>query len=234
MTSTFVLPRTLRIAGIALGAVALAGTGAFATVSAAGNGFHLGEQPAGAATKSGGASAVCDDFMGHFAANLGTDQSKVNSAFQQAIAQTLADQVKAGKLTQQEADALKSRLGTKPPCTVATELRPNRALLPFFSQQLVSAAASALDLTPDQLKADLKKGMSLSQIAAAHNPPITEAQFRAKVLAALKPQLDQMVKDGKLTAAQEQKIVDRIENGPIPFWDKAPVHRAALTPAQSA
>ncbi len=218
--STLALSRTLRIGGIALGAVALVGTAAYATVSAAGAG-----RPSTASDAST-TSAICNNFMNHFAADLGTDRSKVNAAYQQALAETLADEVKAGKLTQKQADAIKARLAGKPPCSLASRLRPNRGAAPFFTRQLVIAAASALDLTPDQLTADLKNGMSLSQIAAAHNPPITEAQFRSGVLATIKPQLDQAVTDKKLTAEQEQKILDRIQNGPIPFWDKAPATQA--------
>jgi len=228
--SRFLRIKAVRFAAYGVGAVAIAGSAVYAVAAAT----SPSPSPASSPNRpSGEASAVCTDFIGHLSADLGTDQSKINAAFQQAIAETLADQVKAGKLTQQQADAIKAKLASKQPCAIAPALqhRGGKAEAGAYVQQLMAAAASAVGVTPDQLKADFKNGMSLSQVAAAHN--VTEAQFRAKVLATLKPQLDQAVKDGKLTAAQEQKILERIQNGPIPFWDKAPGHRAATTPSPS-
>ena len=84
----------------------------------------------------------------------------------------------------------------------------------------MSAAASALGITTDTLKADLAKGMTLHQIADVQSPPVTEAQFRSKLIANLKPTLDKAVTDKKITSAQEQKILAALQTGPIPFWDK--------------
>ena len=213
--------------------MALAGVAVAVTASAAGFNFNLGRPSSNPPAASAGAagdlqaaaagSAVCTDFINHFSADLGTDQTKVNAAFQQAIAETLADQVKAGKLTQQQADAIKAKLAGKQPCSIGPSLATGggKGAIGAYMQQLLAAAAGALGVTPDELKADLQKGMSLSQIAAAHNPPITEDQFRAKLIANLKPLLDQAVTDKKLTSDQEQKILQRLQTGPIPFWDKS-------------
>jgi hypothetical protein len=70
--------------------------------------------------------------------------------------------------------------------------------------------------------------MSLSQIAAGQKPPVTEAQFRTKLIAQLTPLLDAAVKSNKLTAAQEQMILKQLQTGPIPFWN-TPVRK--LKPA---
>jgi hypothetical protein len=232
ITTLAALPRTLRIAGFAVAAVAVAGSAVYVTASAAGNGFNFGgpSSAAPAAAQSATTSKVCTDFLNHFAANLGSDQTKVNAAFQQAISQTLADEVKAGKLTQKQADAIKAKLAGKQPCEIGSVLTPHgKGIAARYMQQILAAAASALDVTPDQLKADLQKGMSLSQVAAAHNPPITEDQFRTKLIAAVKPQLDQAVSNGTVSAKQEQQILQRLQSGPIPFWDKAP--KASTTAA---
>jgi hypothetical protein len=85
---------------------------------------------------------------------------------------------------------------------------------------LFSAEASALGISDEQLKADLAQGMSLSQIAAAQNPPVTEAQFRARLIAKLTPVLDQAVANKQLTSAQEKAIIQQLQTGPIPYWNK--------------
>src|SRR5205807_2754689 len=85
----------------------------------------------------------------------------------------------------------------------------------------LSAAASALGITEDQLKMDLRNGQSLSQVAAAQN--VSEDDFKAKVSAALKPKLDAAVAAGKLTQAQEDEALAKLQQGDPPLWSR--VHK---------
>src|SRR5260370_21707164 len=83
-------------------------------------------------------------------------------------------------------------------------------------------------------KADIAGGMTLAQIAAAQNPPVTEAQFRDRLIAKLTPLLDEAVTNKQLTSAQEQAIIQQLKTGPIPVWDKpmpAPKKPATARPA---
>jgi len=226
--STIATPKNLRIASLAAGAAAIAAAAVYMTASAAGYSFNFGS-PKGsnvhaaavADQSSTSSSSVCNEFTTHFSSDLGVSQDKVNSAFEQAVGQTLADEVKAGHITQAQADAIKTKMAGKAPCTLAGNLGgKNAAGGAVYRQALMSAAASALGITTDTLKADLAKGMTLHQIADAQSPPVTEAQFRSKLIANLKPTLDKAVTDKKITSAQEQKILAALQTGPIPFWDK--------------
>jgi len=240
--------RYVRIAGFALGAVAVAGAAVLVTASAAG--FTVGFRPASSThaqaadtaanlNSATGASAVCNDFISHLSADLGTSEKQVNAAIQKAIGETLADEVKNKRLTQAQADAIKQKLASQPPCSLAAGLgnRPGTAPVPqagAYRKELLSAAASALGISATQLRSDVASGMSLSQIAAAQNPPVTEADFRTKLIAQLTPLLDTAVKDQKLSSAQEQAILQRLQTGPIPFWN-APIRRPkAAAPASPA
>jgi hypothetical protein len=227
-------PRHLRLAGFAVGAVALAGGAVYVTASAAGYnlGFN-GSSPSSAQAalaavpNKPGASAACNDFMSHFASDLGTSQAKVNDAFQQAVGQTLADEVSTKDITQVQAAAIQKRLAGKAPCAFANGAGTNAgAGAGQYTQALMTAAASAVGLTPQQLKTDLASGMTLSHIAAAQTPPVTEDEFRAKLIANLKPLLDKAVTGKKLTSAQEQAILQRLQTGPLPFWN-APMRATA-------
>jgi hypothetical protein len=240
--------RYLRVVGFAAGAVLVAGAAVLVTASAAGLnvGFRpSASQPAQADTASidqqAAASAVCNDFLAHLSSDLGKSQSQVNAAVQKAIGETLADEVKNKELTQAQADAIKQRLTSQPPCTLAGNLgkpaapqpRPS-ATIGAYTQQLITAAASALGITDTQLKTDLAGGMTLSQIAAAQNPPVTEAQFRTRLIAKLTPLLDTAVTNKKLTSAQEQAIIKQLQTGPIPFWStpmRRPKPAAPASPA---
>lgn len=241
MITTLARPKTIRIAGFAGGAAAIAAAAVYITASAAGVNLGFGSPrnavtpntpAASTVSEKATASGVCNEFLKHFSSDLGVSQDKVNSSFQQAVGQTLADEVKAGDITQAQADAIQKRLAGKAPCAIAGSLSaPKNAAGAAYTQELLSAAASALGITPAELKADLAKGMTLHQIASAQNPPVTEDQFRSRLIAKLTPLLDAMVANHRLTSAQEQKIIQGLQTGPIPFWD-TPMRKpaAAATP----
>jgi len=218
----------LRIAGLAVGAAVVSGAAVLVTASAAGYSlpFLTPSPPAvGASTAAVGPlsaqpSALCSNFVSHLSTDLGMSPAEVNAAFQKAIGQTLADEVKNGKLTQARADAIQKRLAGRAPCAIAGNLKPGGKLA-AFRPALLSAAASALGINDQTLKADLGKGMTLSQIAAAQN--VTEATFRARLIAKLTPVLDAAVTNKQLTPKQEQAIIKRLQSGPIPLWNK-PTH----------
>ena len=224
MFSKLAKTRHLRAVGLAAGAVAVAGAAVVITASAAG--MNFGFRSSSPASADAGldamtSSAACTNFVQHFASDLGKSQADVNAAFQKAIAETLADEVKAGKITQSQADAIKARLAGKTPCALPSAIGPRGGgdkELGAYMQQYMAAAASALGVSQTQLQSDLKSGQSLSQVAAAQH--VSEATFRTKLIANLKPALDQAVKDGKITSAQEQTLLNRLQSGSLPLWDR--------------
>jgi hypothetical protein len=236
--------RYFRVVGFAVGGVAVAGAAVLVTASAAGLNVGLrpsSTQPSQAETaaiaQKANATAVCNGFIAHLSTDLGKSQAQVNAAIQKAIGETLADEVKNKDLTQAQADAIKAKLGNQPPCALAgvggSAAPGNRAKIGAYMQQLESAAASALGISDAQLKTDLANGMSLSQVAAAQKPPVTEAEFRTRLIAKLKPLLDAAVTNKQLTSAQEQTILQQLQTGPIPLWN-TPIKRKtppAATPA---
>lgn len=238
--------RHLRVVGFAAGAVLVAGAAVLVTASAAG--LNVGVRPASSqpapadaasVSEKTSATAVCNDFLSHLSSDLGKSQSQVNAAVQKAIGETLADEVKNKDLTQAQAEAIKQKLTSQPPCAFAGNLGKapaprGGATIGAYTKQLISAAASALGITDTQLKTDLANGMTLSRIAAAQNPPVTEAQFRTRLIAKLTPLLDTAVANKKLTSTQEQAIIKQLQTGPIPFWStpmRKPKPAAPASPA---
>jgi hypothetical protein len=229
--------RILRVAGLALGAVAVGVAAIAVTASAAGMSFGFNRssnasapQSAGTMVDAASSSSVCSDFMGHFAHDIGKTQDQINSAFQKAIADTLADEVKSGQITQAQADAIKAKLAKQTPCTLPAMRMPggDKGALGAYMQQYLAAAASALGITQDQLTTDLKNGQSLSQIASAQH--VSEADFRSKLITNLTPTLDQAVKDKKITAAQEQTIISHLQSGDLPLWNLPERHPKPAAP----
>lgn len=237
--------RYLRVVGFAVGAAAVTGAAVLVTASAAG--LNVGFRPSAPATarvastsiaEKATASAICNNFISHLSSDLGKTQAQVNAAIQKAIGETLADEVTNKDLTQAQADAIKKKLTSQPPCALGGFNKvPDpgaSAKIGAYTQQLMSAAASALGITDAQLKTDLANGMSLSQIAGAQKPPVTEAQFRTKLIAKLKPLLDTAVTNKQLTATQETAILQHLQTGPIPFWNKPVTHKKPTPTASPA
>jgi len=96
-------------------------------------------------------------------------------------------------------------------------------------QQYLAAAATALGITQTQLTTDLKSGQSLAQVAAAQH--VSEADFRTKLIAGLKPALDQAVSQKKITSAQETLILQRLQTGALPLWSLPARKPRATAPA---
>src|SRR5438128_6103431 len=163
------------VIGLAVGAVAVAGSAVIVTASAAGIGFgfHTAGAPQGdaslAAAQASTSSTVCGNFMKHFAVAISKSQAEINTAFQKAIADTLADEVKSGQITQAQADAIKQKLVNQTPCTLPSTIghAGSKSYIAAYMQQYVTAAAAALGLSQTQLKTDLAGGQSLSEVAAA-------------------------------------------------------------------
>src|SRR5438105_12277587 len=220
--------RFLRVVGLAVGAVAVAGSAVIVTASAAGVSFGSRPNVSTQSVQANTSSTACSNFMKHFAVEISKSQAEINSAFQKAIADTLADEVKSNQITQAQADAIKKKLANQTPCALpaaAPHGGGNKAEIAAYMQQYVAAAASALGITEAQLKADLAGGQSLSQVATAQK--VSEADFRTKLINNLKPALDKAVTDKKLTADQAKAIVSPLQRGRLPLWSTVPKHRPA-------
>ena len=242
MITRFAKLRYLRIVGFAAGAVAVAGAAVLVTASAAGLNAGTRSAPLQQATADTASiaeiatpTAICDAFLTHLTADLGKSLTKaqVNAAIQKAIGETLADEVKNGDLKQAQADALKAKLASQPTCALAgvgkTAGRGGPTKNVVYQQQLITAAASVLGISDTQLKTDLANGKTLSELAAAHKPQaITEAQFRTSLIAKLTPLLTTAVNNKQITAAQRTEILQRLQTGPIPFWNKPVPHKKPL------
>jgi hypothetical protein len=71
------------------------------------------------------------------------------------------------------------------------------------------AAATYLGLTQDELRTQLEGGKTLAQVATTQGKSV--AGLKAAILAGAKQDLDQAVAAGKLTAAQEQEMLSKLQ-----------------------
>ncbi len=220
-------PRTFRFLLAGAGALAVAGGAVLMTAQAAG--LHVAPVAATTSTaptnKPAAPTDACNAYLGHLASNLKVDRAKLDQAAITAAKDTLKDQVAKGTLTQAQADKISARLGAGPLCSAAT-FGGARAGLghgskgPALMHGYLEAAASALKLTPDTLRKDLKDGQTLSQVAAAQK--VSEDDFKAALKASIKAKLDPTVASGKLTQAKEDELLGKLTAGDPPLWNKVP------------
>lgn len=83
----------------------------------------------------------------------------------------------------------------------------------------LDASATIMKMDPKDLRAALKSGRSMEDIAAAHGFA-TKAAFGDAVSKAVKPALDAAVDSKKLTRAEADRFQDRLAHGHLPFWTR--------------
>ncbi len=157
-----------------------------------------------------------DEFLKNFAANLGIDQTKLNSAYTSAINQTVDQAVKDGKLTADQATKIKDAAKTGFQGEFDFPGKDGLGRGGFgkgraggdFMNGTLDAAAKSLNITTAELKTDLQAGQSIADVAKAKNVDIQTV--KTAVLAAIKADLDTAVKNSKLTQAQADTMYTKI------------------------
>ena len=199
--------KALAAAGVTLAVAA----GAGGAVAAGGNGRHGHPGPAAIAAYLNltPAQLRAELRSGKTLAQIAVAQGKAVSGLEAAIyadVQAHLDKaVAAGRLSAAQEQTILTRLKGRLDDIVNHAFsgvgRPVRP-------RLGGAVATYLGMTPAQLQTELRAGKSLAQIATEHGK--TVAGLKSAILAAVKTRLDKAVASGRLSAAQEQTILDRL------------------------
>lgn len=159
------------------------------------------------------------------AKNLGIAPSKLSAALTKALEDRVDAAVAAGRLTKQQGDELKQRIESGDVPFFAGPGLDHRFGFGGPGMRVVheglDAAASYLGLTEAQLQGKLESGQTLAQVAKDHGKSVSGLEDALVKEAQVK--LDQAVKDGRLTKAQEQQMLSGLKqhigdlvNGKVP------------------
>jgi hypothetical protein len=223
------LPRAARVYVSVVAGLSVAAIAAVVTVAAT-NTPLLAAAPSPSPSASPGAGqAYCGRFTQHVASNLGKSQSQVQKAISDAVNQTIDDAVKNGDLTQSQANAIKARVGASGGQACAGGLRGLPGIgrggfgaFPRAGAGSLDEIARALGISTTELRQDLQSGKTVKDVAASKG--MDEAAFRGKLASVTKTDLDQQVKAGNLTQKQEDSVLQRIQSGTLPLWDRPRLH----------
>ena len=184
--------------------------GAVLAVAAFAGGAYAATQNSGPTTRQ--------EFLNDVAQRLHVTPEQLSSALKGAYLDELQAAVKAGRLTQAQANALQQRLersGAAPalpfgfvgpgPGAFPGPRRFGRGIGFIAGPGSLGAAAQYLGLTDVQLFQQLASGKSLAQIATAKGKSVNGLE--QAMSSAAKSRLDKLVAGKVITAAQEQRIL---------------------------
>jgi hypothetical protein len=164
---------------------------------------------AAASASAAGSPTLADDV----AARLGIAPEKLRQAFKDAIAARIDAAVKAGKLTPDQGAKLKERLANLN--GLGLRLRGRLALKhPALVRGIrarahrLGPATKYLGITPQELRAELRAGKSLAEIATSHGKTVDG--LVDAIVAPAKARLDKAVASGHLTRQRADELLDRL------------------------
>lgn len=208
--------------------------GALAVALAAGPLWHIGNlAPAAAASTStpakpgaAKAQAACDAFLKDFAAQLGVPQDKVKTSLKVAIKDAIDRAVKNGDLTADQASKAKARIDAASGCESLPAFGKHfgGAHVGAFAGRrggldgILNAAASALGVTPAELRTAVMNGKTLHDVAGSK---ISKADFDTAFRAALTKEIQPQVDAGKITADMARVRADQAVAAADSLWDSS-------------
>jgi hypothetical protein len=178
-------------------------------------GLGVGALAVSAGTPPPAGQTPAQVFIDKLAGILHKTPSQTQADLKQAQLQTVDQLVKDGKITQAQADAMKSRVEAGQGLAFGTPLGrrlpgTGRTLFKNLTTAELDAVAKTLKLSPSALKSELRSGKKLSDLESAAG--VSEATVRAAALNAARGVLDAAVKAKTITQAQEDSYLQRLQS----------------------
>jgi polyhydroxyalkanoate synthesis regulator phasin len=174
-------------------------------------------------------------FVDKLAGILHLTPAQTQDALKQAQLQTVDQMLKDGKITQQQADAMKARINAGQGLGFGfgrhEGFKGNHALMKDLKTAELNAAASALHMSTADLQSALRSGHTLTDLETQQK--VSDSDVKAAMKNAARGVLDKAVKAGTITQAQADAILARVGNGTFGRhkYGWAPGGQAPATPA---
>lgn len=167
-----------------------------------------------AATKADEAKERENAVLNTAAKELDVSPQQLRDALKAGQSAQLEQAVKDGKLTQQQADAIKrqmerSELVLGGPRGMHGPGGPGGPGHRGGGREMFADVAKALGLSESELHEQLHDGKTIAQIAKAQNKDRDDVKAAAKKAATTR--LDQAVKDGEITKAQRDDMLEHLD-----------------------
>jgi len=157
-------------------------------------------------------------FVDKLAGILHLTPTQTQDALKQAQLQTVDQMLKDGKITQQQADAMKARINAGQGLGAiggfgrhGGGFKADRTLMKDLQSAELNAVASALHMSTADLQSAVRSGKSLADLETQQK--VSDSAVKAAMKAAAKGVLDKAVKAGTITQAQADAILSRVGTG---------------------
>jgi polyhydroxyalkanoate synthesis regulator phasin len=158
----------------------------------------------------------CGQYLQDLATRLHVPTSTLQRQSLAAARDVLARMVKDGRLTQKQANAIVQQFQNPQLCSNQALARAETALVLYslrgYLPEITNDVASGLHLTPAQLKAQLKSGKSLNEVAEEQH--VSSAQLRTIVIDAVQRALNKAVTAGDVTQQQATTFMQYLRSNP--------------------
>jgi polyhydroxyalkanoate synthesis regulator phasin len=169
-----------------------------------------------AASTPAATNPYCQQYLQDLAKRLGVSVSTLQQDKLASAEDVLAQLVKDGKLTQNQANQIKQRLESHKACSGnGRGLWGSRVTMQSLKQYLPGVAtqlAQGLHLNANQLVSQLQSGKSLSDIATAQG--VSSSQLQTIVTNAIQSAVNKAVSNGNLTQQQASNIMQKLQKNP--------------------
>jgi polyhydroxyalkanoate synthesis regulator phasin len=158
----------------------------------------------------------CQQYLQDLAKRLGVPVSALQQDKLASAEDVLAQLVKDGKITQNQANQIKQRLESHQACSGNGRGLVGRAVtlqsLKQYVPTLAAQVAQGLHMNAAQLMSQLQSGKSLSDIATAQG--VSSTQLQNIVTNAIQSVVNKAVSDGNLTQQQATNIMQALQKHP--------------------
>ena len=178
-----------------------------------------GQSTATAASTPTTPNPYCQQYLQDLAKRLGVSVSTLQQDKLASAEDVIAQLVKDGKLTQNQANQMTQRLESHQACTGKGKGLWGRGVVMQSLKQYLPAVAAqvaqGLHISSTQLTSQLQSGKSLSDIATAQS--VSSAQLQTIVTKAIQSAVNKAVSDGNLTQQQATNIMQMLQKNPGAF-----------------
>lgn len=190
---------------------------------------------AAAVSLVGTGAALADDapkqptLIDAVAAKLGLTPAQMQAAVKAALVERVDAKVAEGRLTPEQAARLKERIASAQGLGLGARKALHQHAMALKTRLVAKAkqlgpVAELLKTTPAELRAELRAGKSLAEIAAAKG--ISKTELVTAITAPVKERLAKAVASGRLTQARADELAKRLTERVTKLIDQKRVETA--------
>jgi hypothetical protein len=190
----------------------------------------IGAQEDGGATPAATAEEPRERFLQRVADKLGVEVSALEEAIKDARLEMVEEALAAGRINEDQAAKARERIenGEGAGLRRLREWRRERheRTAPLRGL-IVESAATAIGITPDDLREELRSGKSIADVAADNGASLDDV--KTEVLAAAEAKLAEAVANGRIDQAKSDALLQRFTDNLDAILSK---HRTEPAPVQ--